>query len=325
VPTPETIRAWSSGQPLPPLEDRFLHLRLPKIWEIGGIASIAERQLQGILDGEPLKAQADSLRVIANLFGFEYLPQFAAPFYEMATNKDRFTGRPIETQAMQELEPFARSNAYTSSTVRALGEATRPLPPSLQLSPAKVEHLLRGLFNTWALYGLAITDKAFFPGKPDSRTDQLPVVRRFFRQEPAQSTRYVEDLYEAIDAATKARNTARFMVKTYRPEIGQEMAQGEDVQLYSQLNNADERMRGFRKMSEAVTGAPDLEATQRLASQWALSSSNKQLLNQARGIWSDQGALKRLIIDDITRERNAYAEAVMGSVNQRREQMRAGQ
>jgi hypothetical protein len=57
----------------------------------------------------------------------------------------------------------------------------------------------------------------------------------------------------------------------------------------------------------------------------ALSSSNKQLLNQARGIWSDIGALKRLIIDDITRERNAYAEAVMGSVNQRREQMRAGQ
>jgi len=52
-------------------------------------------------------------------------------------------------------------------------------------SPAQIEYLIEGYFNTWATYGLTLTDAAFFDDRPDMRWDQLPVIRSFFRQEPA--------------------------------------------------------------------------------------------------------------------------------------------
>jgi hypothetical protein len=40
-------------------------------------------------------------------------------------------------------------------------------------------------------------------------------------------------------------------------------------------------------------------------------------------VWRDAGALKRILIDDIIRERNAFAETVMKDVEQRREELKA--
>src|SRR3546814_10824187 len=60
---------------------------------------------------------------------------------------------------------------------------------------------------------LQLSDGAFFDNKPDMRLDQYPVLRRFYREEPARQTRYITELYEAIDAATEARRTLRSMMK----------------------------------------------------------------------------------------------------------------
>ena len=218
------------------MEERYLHFRMPKIWEIGAIGSISERQLEGVLNGQPIEAQTDSLRIIAELFRFEYLPQAVAPLFEQATNRNRFTDRPIETQAMQGVQPFARSGPFTSQTVRAIGEATQPLPPEFQISPARFEHLLRGYFNTWAMYGMQLSDAVFFDDvRPDLRPDQLPVVRRFFRQEPARNTRFVTELYDLIELANETRRTRRLMDRTLRPEIADDLEFRTENLLYSQL------------------------------------------------------------------------------------------
>jgi len=39
--------------------------------------------------------------------------------------------------------------------------------------------------------------------------------------------------------------------------------------------------------------------------------------------WNDLGALKRVLLDDLIRERNAFAETVMKDVENRREEMKA--
>ncbi len=57
--------------------------------------------------------------------------------------------------------------------------------------------------NTWALYGLTLSDAVLFDDMPKMRVDQYPIIRRFYRKEPARNTKYVTQLYDAIDAATE--------------------------------------------------------------------------------------------------------------------------
>ncbi|MGH6663168.1 MAG: LPD38 domain-containing protein, partial [Rhodospirillales bacterium] len=101
VPTSETLQAWADGRELPPLKERYHHLRYPKIWEIGAVASIAERTLGRFLDGQPAELARDTGRIMRDVLGFEYLPQAIAPLAEQAMNRNRFLDRPIETQAMK--------------------------------------------------------------------------------------------------------------------------------------------------------------------------------------------------------------------------------
>jgi hypothetical protein len=321
VPRPETLQAWHDGTEPPAIDERYWHLRLPKIWEIGAFASIAERQIEGILNGQVLEAQRHTLDVIVKLFSLDLVPQALEPALEGFANWDRFRKAPIETQAQQELQPWARSGANSSRAVRDLAEATRNLPSALQFSPVQTEHLIRGYFNTWAMYGLALLDAALYDDLPDARTDQLPVVRRFFRQEPALNTRYVTELYDAIDAATAARRTMRFLDRTYRPEIAGEIENTPDNLAYNQMSNADKQMAAFRKESDFVTRAPDLQTVRDMATERARVTRNPALVGKARmaGSWDDIGPLKRFLLDDILAERNAYAEAVMKDVTAQRQ------
>lgn len=325
LPKPDTIRAMNDGSPLPPLEERYWHFRMPKIWEIGAFSSIAERQLEGILNGQPVDAQKKMLGIIANLFNLDYIPQAFAPLYELAINRDRFTGAPIETQAMQQLEPFARSGPYTSPTMARIGEATRDLPASMQLSPAQLEHLVRGYLNTWGMYGLAIADSLMTTGTPDARVDQLPVIRRFFRQEPAAQTRYLTELYRMIDESTQARATMKAMLKDERPDIAQEIANTPENRLFNQLDKASESLDALRKTQRAVYGANNLGDLQQLALDWTRSTGQPDLLAKLQNPmrWNSIGPLKRILLDDITRRRNDLAMRTVTSVQERKKQMEA--
>ena len=168
-----------------PLEDQYVHLRYPKIWEIGAVASATERSLEQILneDPDPKEWAMDVLRVTGDLFKFDYVPQALKPLYEQHLNRNRFTGRPIETLSMQNLAPFARAKPYTSEALKELGLATKDLPREYQVSPARAEALLRGYFNTWATYGMDIVDAAISDDAPEMRMDEYPVLKRFYARQ----------------------------------------------------------------------------------------------------------------------------------------------
>ena len=324
IPTPEALLAWFSDQPLPPNEQRYVHLRLPKIWEIGALASIAERQVEGVLEGQPLEAQNASRKVIADLFKFEWIPQAIEPLAELAINRERFTDRPVETQAMQGVQPFARSGPFTSQTARAIGETTRALPSQAQISPAQFEHLLRGYFNTWALYGLQISDAAFFDDiRPDLRIDQLPVVRRFFVEQPARNTRFVTELFDAIGEANETRRTMRLMDRTFREDIAGDLEYTPENLLFGQLQYAEERMRVFRRETELVVRAQSLADVRGMVEDRARVTANPGFANEAKrsADWDSIGALKRLLLDDLVRERNQFAREVIMDLRERREEI----
>lgn len=186
------------------------HFRYPKIWEIGSIASLAERSTEKLIAADPSGLGKDFARIVANTFHLNLTPQIIAPLADQAANRNAFTKAPIETPGMENVQPFLRSKTGTSETMKAAGMATRDLPESMQVNPARAEALLRGYFNTWALYGLMATDQAFFGDKlPEKRADELPVVRRFYANEPAKHTKYETVFYDLLQESKRLRGTMK--------------------------------------------------------------------------------------------------------------------
>lgn len=320
VPRPKTLEAWRNGLPLPPEKERYLHFRYPKIWEIGALASLAERSLERFLDEQPEKVAEDTWRILRDVFRLEYIPQAFAPLYEVAINRIRFIDRPIETEAMKDLQPWARSSPGGSRTLRALGEAERKLPTGLQLSPAKLEALLRGYLNTWAMYGLTLSDAAFFDDVPSLRVDQYPVLRRFYRQTPSRHTKYVTQLYDALAEATAARRTMRHMDRTSRPDFAAELEHTRENLEFNQLTAANKRMRALSAEMRRVVDAPGLPALQEYAADVARDRRLRPRITKLRRsrAWRDLGDLKRELLDLWTEERNRLAKDVMLDIETQR-------
>ena len=186
------------------------HFRYPKIWEIGSVASMAERSTEKLMAENPEGLGKDFARILGTTFNLNLMPQAVAPLYEQATNRNSFTKSPIETPGMEGVQPFLRAKPGTSETFKALGMATKDNPEWAQVNPARAEALLRGYFNTWGLYGLMLTDQAFFGDQlPEKRADELPVVRRFYASEPARSTKYEREFYDLLNEARRLRGTMK--------------------------------------------------------------------------------------------------------------------
>ncbi len=238
-----------------------------------------------------------------------------APLYEVAANKNTFTGRPIETQAMQELQPWARAGVNTPQILREFGKAERHLPSGLQISPAMAEALLRGYFNTWATYGLTLSDAFLTDSRPGLRVDQYPVIRRFYEGAPARTTHWLTDLYDAITAATEARRTLTLMMKSGDTGVANEIAPTPENMRYQQLSHANQQLRVFHteiERAEAATTLPEVRQIAHIIDR--TSNANVVATAKAAGQWGDIGALKRVVLDEITRQRNAFAKGVMQGV-----------
>jgi len=257
------------------------HFRYPKIWEVGALASVAERSVEKLVDDDAHGLGGDFARILGATFNLNFMPQLLAPLYEQATNRTGFTKAPIETPGMEDMQPFLRAKPTTSETLKAAGMATRDLPEALQINPVRTEALLRGYFNTFAMYGLALSDKAFFDDKtPAMRTDQLPVVRRFYAQEPAQHTKYETQFYDMLGEASRLRGTLRELDKIGRSEIADDKEKAPMAGEYRPLEVASKSLASINQEMRAIRRSADTPEEKR-AKLDKLTEERNQLLKTA--------------------------------------------
>lgn len=255
------------------------HFRYPKIWEIGAMASAAERMVERILEKNPEGLGKDFARIIKQTFNLNLMPQIVAPLYEQATNRNSFTGSPIETPGMEEVQPFLRAKPNTSETLRALGMATADNPEALQVNPARAEALLRGYFNTWAMYGLMLSDRAIFGKKlPEGRTDKMPVVRRFYSQEPAQHTRYEDEFYDMLGEAQRLRGTMRTLDKMGHSDMADRKEKSPMAGEAQPLERANKNLLAIAREARAVRQDDTLTPSQKREKLDALTAERNALL-----------------------------------------------
>lgn len=68
-----------------------------------------------------------------------------------------------------------------------------------------------------------LSDKAFFNEVgPAMRADEMPVIRRFYANEPAKHTKFETQFYDMLGEAKRLQGTMRELDRMGRPEIADE-------------------------------------------------------------------------------------------------------
>jgi hypothetical protein len=100
------------------------------------------------------------------------IPALVRPILENMTNYSFFGQRALEPASVQGQEAGFRSTSSTSELAKALGESTN-------ISPIKIDNLIRGMFGMMGATTLLATDALINPTRPDRPLYQMPFASIF--------------------------------------------------------------------------------------------------------------------------------------------------
>jgi hypothetical protein len=280
------------------LEKRFIHRRMPKAWELGGVASLSERFLGAAMDrleGQKTTSQAlkDSAtataRIVADQFRLNPIPYALTPLAEVALNKSFHTGRPIESVSAQARGvPFLQSNTWTNPQIEKLFKAGQfAVPEGAQLfGPAQAEALLRGYFNTVGAYTLMLMEATDEKGA-HLPTSMKPVARRFYGDKALRHDRASREFWELTNQSLtylKSRDTMGKQGDIISARRWDQQPEALKVQGLQQTYGK------IRKERDFMRDSPYLETVQEFATRRLSPKDIGEL--QDNGKWNDIGALK---------------------------------
>lgn len=208
--------------------------RIPKPFEIGAIASLAERGVELFTNDKFTgKMFADRvLHLLGDNLSMNPVPQAVKPIIDIYANKDAFSGRPIESMGMERLQSEYRYNSSTSMVARGVSSAmnatTRATIGTDALSPVQVDALFRSYFGWLGTFVIAGADMAIRPltNEPTRpQADYLKVVTQgFLKSLPEDQSKYVSFMYEQAKVIDQAYATHRQLVKDGKVQEAQEFA-----------------------------------------------------------------------------------------------------
>ena len=127
-----------------------------------------------------------------------------------------------------------------------------------------------------------LSDQAFFSDKlPEKRTDELPVVRRFYANDPARSTKYETMFYDLLGEAKRLHGTMRELdtmgLRTYADTKEKEPLATES----KSLDRAAKHLGVINKDAEAIRRDQTLTPEQKREKLDALTIERNALLKAA--------------------------------------------
>lgn len=271
---------------------------IPKPFEVGAIATLAERALEQFADatvaGEKFVERL--WHVLTDTFALD-LPQIIKPVYELSANRNTFTGRPIEDISVQRLSPSLRVKPGTSSLAEGTSRAMEAVIGDAALSPLQIDHLIGAYLGQVGAGTVALADtfwrRAHGEQLPARRWHEYQPIKRFYRDlgAPAPYTRYSTDFYNALKEADKAYANVQKLIDLQEFDRADALAKKEEDKL------------AMRKM---------LNRAQRM-----LAEINAEM----RRIQMDKtmsGEEKRIQLDRLREERNLLTEQIGKDLEQER-------
>jgi hypothetical protein len=241
--------------------------RIPKPFEVGALATIADRGLRVALDGfQPSDREVFMQRlgqIVGSQLNMNPIPQAVWPAIQLWANKDFFRGTAIESQRDQKLTTSQRIGPNTSATAQLLGKA------GIALSPEQIDFLVNAYFGWVGTHAMATADLALrpamgLPAKAERRGRRLLHGRRLRASAPVQPEPFVEQFYEHLKDVQQAMGDLRTLQQTGRPQARVEYAQraqghARADKLYTQtqreIGKLNQRQRYVQMRTEASMSA----------------------------------------------------------------------
>ena len=235
-----------------------LAFRIPKPFEVGAIGTLAERGFEWMFDKEMTnkrfiaqvrKIIGDNLSLVTDPQSL--IPQAIKPIVDLYANKDSFTGRDIESQSMERVDPQYRYNSGTSMFARGASSAMSSVVGNAALSPVQIDHMLRGYFGWLGSFIVGAADTVARPatGQPEKPTPDYWKVAtgNIVSDKDSGQSRYVTQMYEQAKELEQAYATHRMLLKHGKQEEAKEYAKdnADKLRLYG-------RVEGVRKNVAAI-------------------------------------------------------------------------
>jgi len=243
---------------------------IPKPFEVGAIATMAERITEQFVDDEATgKLFRERMwHMLTDTFAFSPVPQAVQPALDVYANYDAFTQRPIESMGMDRLSPELRKRSSTSKLGEwisiglnnSLGAIGDPETNPLSLSPVQVDHLIGGYFGqvgTWvASSGDVAWRVATGHENPARRWYEYQPVRRFYKNlgDEDRYTKYGTVFYEGLREASRAYADVKELREMGQLADAAEVAKDKQaiLRLRTPLNRAQRRLRELNKRIDVI-------------------------------------------------------------------------
>ncbi len=234
--------------------------RIPKPFEIGAIATLAERSAEAIFDKEMTGERfRDTLaHNLSNQLSMNPIPQLVKPIIDVYANKDSFTGRPIETMGMEKLAPDYRYRQSTSMVARGISTAGNTVTGDNFLSPVQIDHLVRAYFSwlgSFVVGGADMLVRAASnqPTKPALDYWKFGTGGMVSELEGSHS-RYVTAMYDQARELEEAYGTWRMMLKEGNQKAAREYQQAniEKLRKYKSVERVKRNMSALGERARLI-------------------------------------------------------------------------
>ena len=232
---------------------------------------MAERGLEFFISKEMTgkRLGKNVLDILGDNLSMNPIPQAIKPLLDIYSNKDSFTGRPIESMSMQRLKPEYRFSSYNSMAARGLSTAGNAVTGAVNmefLSPVQIDHIVRGYFGWLGTFVVGGTDMMVRP-LTDERTrpasDMWKVASGNMAYSlPSDQSRYVSQMYDQAKVLEQAYATWRQLQKDRKPEEAREFLEANREKLirYKQVAGVKRNQAKFNEMIRMVQRSSSMDA-----------------------------------------------------------------
>jgi hypothetical protein len=253
-------------------------IRVPKPFEIGAFGTMAERTAEQIMDksAEGKTFEKSLKRMLTDTFAINPIPQMVRPLVDLYSNKDSFTGAPIETAGMERLSKEQRIAEKTSPLAIALSKVTNVfLPESAEVSPVQTDYAIKSYFGWLGGTASATSHYAVMPFSKSAYPDQdwkETMSLGFVKSLPTAQSKYVTAFYENNKEISQAYADMRHFMEIGEMDKAQKIMQekGDKITLAKFYDKASKDMSKVRQVilhiraDETMTGAQKKEEIDRL-------------------------------------------------------------
>jgi hypothetical protein len=244
--------------------------RIPKPFEVGAFGTMVERTAEQIFDqGVEGKVFKESLsRMVVDTFAVN-MPQIVKPLIDLYSNKDSFTGAPIETAGMERLSKAERIAEKTGPLAIALSIGTNVfLPESAEISPVQTDYAIKAYFGwlggtaSWlSHYAVQPFSKSAYPD--NNWTDTMSMG--FIKSLPTTQSKYVTAFYQNNKEIAQAYADMRHFAQLGEADKVQEILKekGDKIAMAKFYDNASKDMSKMRQAIQAIRNDENMSGAQK--------------------------------------------------------------